>query len=195
MPRKPRELYAGEYYHFTCRGNNKGCLFHCENDYEYFLASVRQYQEKFTIVIHNYCLMPNHVHLLLKAVRDGFDLIKFMHGLLTRYAKAYQLKYQKTGHIFERRYRDHHIDSEAYLLECGRYIERNPVRAGIVASEADYRWSSYAFYVFGDGNKILTPHLCFLGLADTDFDRRQLYRAYLQGDRPYDYVKDQCFFK
>ncbi len=194
MPRKPRQLFAGEHYHFICRGNNKECLFHEDRDYRYFLAGVSRYQEKFSILIHHYCLMPNHGHFLLKAVNDGLDLVKFMHGLLTCYAKFFQVKYQKTGHIFNNRYKDFHVNSESYLLECGRYIERNPVRAGIVTDEADYLWSSHAFYAFGVKNYItLTPHPCFLALGDTDLERRQIYRSFVKGIRPYDFIVDEYF--
>jgi putative transposase len=157
MPRKPRILLDGGFYHVLTRGNDKRRLFRDKRDHIFFLDTIRRYLVKFEIRIVHYCLMPTHLHFLAR-LDDAGDLPKFMQGILQVYADYFKRKYNSCGYVFQNRYKSLLIESEGYLLECGRYIERNPLRAGLVENIADYPWSSFSFYA--NGNKEIGRASC-----------------------------------
>ena len=193
MPRKPRILVKGGYYHILTRGNDRRKLFRYKQDYRYFLEIVRKYLAKFQISIIHYCLMPNHLHLLIQAHEAG-DLPKFMQGVLQVYADYFRKKYGSVGFVFQNRYKSFLIDSEAYLLECGRYIERNPLRAGLTDELLNYPWSSFSFYAVGKPNnviKLMDP--LYSNLVKTEKECQQYYQNYVYKERPYDLIVDKAF--
>lgn len=193
MPRKPREMALGEYYHVLSRGNNKQTLFHEAGDYEYYLRALGHYRLKYGVSIFHYCLMTNHVHLLLRSDQKSEGITKMMHGLQMVYAFYFKRRRDATGHVFEDRFRHILIDSEAYLLECGRYIERNPLRARMVRGPGDYRWSSYSFYAFGKADEIVTSDPLYETLGLAKEDRQKSYREYVEPPRPYEIILDRYF--
>ena len=193
MPRNARRLADGNNYHIITRGIDRRTLFSDESDNQYFLDIMRANLERFEISIYHYCLMVNHIHLLIKAVR-ATDLPKFMQIVLQRYAHYFRKKYLSVGFIFQNRYKSRLIDNDAYLLECGRYIERNPLRAKIVSELFKYRWSSYLLYAKGEQNeivKLLNP--LYLDLASTDEKRKEAYTNYVLQGRPYEDILDKEF--
>ena len=125
MPRKRRKPSATGYYHWICRGIHRKDLFHRSSEYHVFRTLLKEYRDTYEIKIHHYCFMKNHVHLLIYSPSlDG--MAKFSQIVQRRYAYYYCGAHGWVGNVFQRGYRSMPIDSEAYLLECGRYIERRP---------------------------------------------------------------------
>jgi len=192
MPRIPRSLIDNGYYHIVTRGNDRRKLFRRRDDYVRILGIIRLYVEKYQVRIFHYCLMPNHIHLLIQAIESA-DLPKFMQGILQVYANYFRMKYDSTGFLFQNRYRSILIEKESYLLDCARYIERNPLRAKICNDLKDYSWSSYLFYAEGRENSIIEiPNPCFFDLSDNAIDRQRMFREYVVQERPYDHIVDKA---
>jgi putative transposase len=137
--------------------------------------------------------MPNHLHLIIQAQRKE-DLPKFMQVVLQVYASHFRKKYRSVGFIFQNRYKSSFIDKDSYLLECGRYIERNPLRAGITEDLLNYPWSSFRCYAKGVGDDIISEkNPLYFDLGDTEQKRQQRYCEYLLQDRPYEHIVDKAF--
>ena len=128
------------------------------------------------VAVHAFALMVNHYHLLLTA-HDADHLSKSMGALAWRYSRYFNAKYERTGTLWDARFHSSVVDTEAYLLRCLRYIEQNPVRAGIVATPDAYEWSSYRSH--GDNKSIdwLTPHAVYVALGSSAEERAAAYRA------------------
>jgi putative transposase len=184
MPRKPREFVDGGIYHVFNRGNNRRELFRDKFDFASFLSLLAQNQAKYAINLFHYCLMTNHFHLLLR-IKSKEDLPQFMHGLQLSYARYFKKKYDTTGHILEERFRSPRIAEESYYLQCGRYIERNPVKAGMVKQAWDYPYSSASYYAQGTEDKLITPNFYYLEMGSTEQERKESYRKFLLLDEPY----------
>lgn len=137
--------YPGAISHFIVRGNNRQGIFRDARDRDFFERLLKDGVERFGHRIHASCWMTNHLHMAVQV----FDvpLSKVAHNLLSRYAKWFNRRHGRTGHLFERRYRSYPVPTDAALQSLTRYIHLNPVRVGIVESPADYRWSSYAWYL------------------------------------------------
>jgi putative transposase len=136
--------------------------------------------------------MPNHVHLIIQAQRAK-DLPKFMQAVLQVYASYFRKKYNSVGFTFQNRYKSYFIEKENYLLECARYIEKNPIRANIIDNLLDYSWSSFSFYVRGIDNGIIkTANPLYLGLAKTELERQHRYYDYVLEERPYEDIIDKA---
>ena len=141
MPRHIRITYAGAHYHVTDRGNHKADIFLCDRDRRLFLKRLGEACLDHSLRCLAYCLMSNHYHLLLRA--DGPGLSKGMQSLNARYAEHFNRACDQTGHVFQGRFRADIIETERYLMEAMRYIELNPVRAGLSARASDWDWNSY----------------------------------------------------
>ena len=190
MPRKRREESSTGVYHWIVRGMNKKDLFHEALDYDRFREILTEYRNEYQIGVFHYCFMTNHVHLLLNA--QGIErLSKFSHYVQRRYAYYYCGKYRWTGSVFQRGYRSWVIDRDEYLLECGRYIERNPVKAKLVKSPEDCRHSSYCYYAQGKVDDLITPSPAYLGLSQDSQDRRRIYADYVQQIRIQEEMTDR----
>lgn len=175
MARKPRFNLPGIPQHIIQRGNNRQACFHDEYDYRHYLSDLRQAAHKNDCRVHAYVLMPNHVHLLVTPMA-AHGVTHLMQDVGRRYVRYMNHRYQRTGTLWEGRYKSSLIDSEAYLLACMRYIELNPVRAGMVRQADDYSWSSYASNAQGKIDPLLTPHPLMSPIG-MDVPRRQrLYR-------------------
>ena len=185
MPRQNRNNYDNGIYHIITRGNNKIKLFRKEEDFQACLNIIKRYKKRFEFCIYHYCLMPNHIHILLKIVK-GKELPKLMHGINLTYNNYYKKECEHTGHLYENRYKSLLIEDDSYLTECGRYIERNPLRVGMVKELSDYPWSSYNFYAHGEKDNLITPDPCYLELSKRKDKRRRLYREYILQPRPYE---------
>ena len=143
MPRKERTKSKNDIYHIMIRGVNKKIIFYDNKDKEKFLQLITYYKSKYFTEIYAYCLMDNHVHLLIKSENN---INKFMQCIETVYAMYFNKKYKRVGHLFQDRYRSIAIENDKYLLECIRYIHKNPVKAKISSME-NYKWSSYNEYI------------------------------------------------
>lgn len=176
MPRNPRYTLPNQPHHVIQRGNNRATLFKTEDDFLFFFESLRLATGRFDCQIHAYVFMTNHIHLLLTPLNEKAMGLA-MGSLGLRYAYYFNRKHARTGHVFEGRYRSKVILSERYLLTCYRYIEENPVRAGLAHDPSEYRWSSYGTNALGMENPLLIRHDCFDALGPTPEFRRSAYRA------------------
>ena len=145
MARPYRLQGEGLLYHITSRGDDRKRIFLSETDYEKFLDYLKTAKEKFKFYLYAYCLMTNHYHLLIETTQANISRI--MQYINTSYTVYYNVKRNKSGHLFQGRYKSIIVEADSYLLELTRYIHLNPVRAKIVASPEKYKWSSYLEYI------------------------------------------------
>ena len=176
MPRRARLSLPGIPWHIIQRGNNRAVCFHSEDDYLFYLHWLKETADQFGCAIHAYVLMTNHVHLLLTPERAE-SAGRMMKHLGQRYVQYVNRTYQRSGTLWEGRFRSCLAQSEDYVLACHRYIELNPVRAGMVTKPQDYRWSSYHANGLGKASPLLTPHDQYRRLGKTEPERREAYRA------------------
>jgi putative transposase len=193
MPRQTRQFYQGQYYHIITRGNNRQFLFREAEDFEFYMEQVRRYKERYEVAIVHYCIMSNHVHFLMRNESGERGISKMMQGLGMAYARYYKKKRRKTGHVFEDRFKSIWIETDAYLLECGRYIERNPVRAKMVKKADEYKWSSYRYYAYGEPDALITENILYQGLGQTPEECREAYCGYVGTPRAYESIIDKYF--
>ena len=190
MSRGARQGSGVGLYHVIIRGNNKSRLFHGKKDFLEFQNILKNCISKYPIKIHHYCIMTNHVHLLVWS-QELKALSGYMHSAQRSYHHYYRKRYTWFGHLFQGRYRSLPIETEAYLLDCGRYIERNPVRAKLVDDPKKWEYSSYDFYAGGITNDLITPSLVYEEMAQTVEDRQKCYREYVETLRPYEGIIDK----
>ncbi len=176
MPRRARISIPGIPWHIIQRGNNRSACFYSDEDYSYYLHHLKEQAQKYGCKIHAYVLMTNHVHLLLTPEeQDSAALL--MKNLGQRYVQYINRSYRRSGTLWEGRYRSCLTQSEDYVLACYRYIELNPVRAGMVKHPRDYQWSSYRHNAEGRKNEVLTPHEQYRRIDRQELNRRKAYRA------------------
>ena len=179
MPRRARLAVAGIPWHIIQRGNNRGACFFHEEDYRFYLEQLGTQARKFGCLVHAYCLMTNHVHLLVTPrEKDSASLL--MKDLGQRYVQFINRMYQRTGTLWDGRFKSCLTQEEQSVLACYRYIELNPVRAGMVPHPRDYPWSSYGCNGAGDPNMLITPHLQYLGLSSNSEERLNNYRGLIE---------------
>jgi putative transposase len=176
MPRQARFIVPEVALHVRQRGNNRQACFHNEGDRLVYLANLRELCAKTRCALHAYCLMTNHVHLLLTPP-DAASCANLMRDLGQRYVQYFNRHHERTGTLWEGRYRSCLVDSARYVLGCYRYIEMNPVRAGMVASPCAYRWSSHAANSGLVPSAMVVPHAEYLGLATDDVVRHAAYQG------------------
>lgn len=155
MPRKAREKSESGIYHIILRGLNRQVIFEDDEDKEKFLQTLKRYKENGKYKIYGYCLMGNHIHLLLHEQKENIGLI--MRRIGASYVYWYNFKYKRCGHLFQDRYKSEAIENDGYFLTVLRYIHNNPKKAGLVMDISDYKWSSYNDYIKNEG------------ITDTDF--------------------------
>ena len=176
MARLPRFFAPGVPLHVIQRGNNRQKLFAQIKDYQVYLEWLNEAAKGHGCAIHAYVLMTNHVHLLVTPTHEE-SLPKTFQSLGRRYVQYFNATYDRTGTLWEGRYRATLIESEAYLLTCSRYIELNPVRAELVRHPRDYQWSSYRAHAEGKEDPLHSPHSLYQRLGSTAATRQQAYRA------------------
>lgn len=148
MPRTVRILLEGACYHIINRGNQKQLIFLEKVDYERFLLILKHYKKKYKFKLFAYCLMPNHIHLIIE-VNKADELAKIMQGVTQVYTLWFNKKYKKVGHLWQGRFKSMIIQKDKYLIDCLTYIELNPIRANLVSFPKDYPWSSCKERHFG----------------------------------------------
>jgi putative transposase len=175
MARKPRFRIAGLPQHITQRGHNRQACFLDNTDRRRYLADLEYALQRHEVELHAWVLMSNHVHLLATP-RAERALSRMMQTLGRRYVRWFNDRHERSGTLWEGRFGASLVESEAYLLACMRYIELNPVRAGMVRRAADYRWSSYAANGLDVADPLVTPHPVYLALRATTPKRLAAYR-------------------
>jgi len=175
MPRLPRFYFPGAVLHVIQRGNDREPVFAGIHDRRFYLDCLGDAASTHGVAIHAYVLMNNHVHLL--ASPDHAEAVpKMMQSMGRRYVGRFNFLHERTGTLWEGRYKATLVDDVTYLFSCHRYIELNPVRAGIVVSPADYRWSSYRANACGAPDRIVTAHPMYIALAERPEERHRTYR-------------------
>jgi putative transposase len=176
MPRCPRVFVPGLSHHVIQRGNNRGAMFRAPLDYRFYLELLGSASRRCGVDLHGYVLMTNHVHLSVTA-STATALPEMMKSIGEVYVRSFNKQYDRTGTLCEGRYRASLIEDENYWLTCLRYIELNPVRAGLASSPERYPWSSYQAHAFGRHDAVLTPHALFLALGQTATDRHTAWQV------------------
>lgn len=151
-------------------------IFAGEEDYVFYLKKLGDACKKYQCDLHAYVLMTNHVHLLITPHLKG-GIGKVMQMLGRYYVQYFNFQYNRTGTLWEGRYKATVLDSEQYLLSCSRYIELNPVRADMVKHPTDYPWSSYHFNALGVSNSLIKAHTIYTALGQDVSSRQSAYRA------------------
>ncbi|HHY81981.1 MAG TPA: transposase [Clostridiales bacterium] len=160
MPRQQRIKSNSGYYHIMLRGNERNNIFKGDEDKHRFIEIMHEKKKNNRFYLHAFCLMDNHVHLLL---REGMeDVAAVMKRITVSYVHYFNKKYKRVGHLFQDRFKSEAVEQDRYLLTLTRYIHQNPVKAGIVKRASDYKWSSYNSYLNNDNEN------CFAKMLDTD---------------------------
>jgi len=188
MPRQARLRVAEVPFHVIQRGHNRAPCFFADADRAYYLEELRRQAEGRGVAVHAYVLMTNHVHLLMTSA-DADGIPDAMKLLSQRYVQYINRRRQRTGTLWEGRYRSCLVDSEGYLLACHRYIELNPVRAGMVDDPAAYRWSSYRANALGAPDAVIRHHPVMESLGRELPDRHAAYRELFSNELPAQFVE------
>jgi putative transposase len=181
MPRHSRFRVAGVPLHVRQRGNNKAACFFEPEHREVFLGMLGELAREHECSVHAYVLMTNHIHLLLTpATADSASLM--MKHLGQRYTQYINRTRSRIGSLWEGRFRSNIVDSEMYVMTCYRYVELNPVRAGMVQRPEQYPWSSFRSNALGEPSLIVNPHVVYQHLGRTADERRSAYRELFNRD-------------
>ena len=180
MPRKRRIALAHYPHHIVQRGHNRKNVFRTEKDRLIYLQTLQEFRQKLGLKVYGYCLMTNHVHLIIDPGANPENLSLLMKRLAGRHTRRINRLEKKTGTSWEGRFKCSPIESDRYLLACTRYVDLNPVRAKMVGAPEHYPWSSYRARVGLTECEWLDPDPCFLALAHTQERRQEIYRAFVE---------------
>jgi putative transposase len=180
MARLPRLYVEGCSHHVIQRGNNRQACFFADEDYAIYLDKLREASEKYQVGIHAFVLMTNHVHLLVTP-SDELGVARMMQAVGRFYVRYVNTIYQRTGTLWEGRYKSTLVDSDRYFLTVSRYIELNPVRAEMVEHPSMYPWSSYRANGMGFDIQLMTPHPVYMALGNKVEARLENYRKLFDG--------------
>lgn len=176
MARLPRLNLPNIPQHVVQRGNNRQACFFDEQDYAVYLDKLKEYGKQYEVAVHAYVLMTNHVHLLLTPKTEK-GVSQLMQALGRYYVMYINKTYKRSGTLWEGRFKSSLVDSDNYFLLVSRYIELNPVRAGMVNHPAEYPWSSYRGNALGMNIELLTNHTCYEALGVNGEKRQKTYRS------------------
>ena len=177
MPRPLRPIADGLVYHVINRGNGGQTVFSKDADYLAFLHAIADLKERKPFGLYGYCLMANHVHLLVRPRKTSISRI--MQSLMVSHTQRYHRCHDTGGHVWQGRFKSPVIQDDDHLLCVLRYIEANPLQAGIVERAGDYRWSSFAAHGRGEANTLLDRVVAYEGLAKSPAGRRRRWSAYV----------------
>ncbi len=179
MGRPPRIQESSLHFHIIVRCNNEAFHFQEEEDFQLYLDLLGWVKKRHGFHLYNYELMNSHVHLLLKPSFSK-PLAETMLLINWKYALQYNQRKKRKGHFWMQRYTSMPVETDRYALTLMRYINRNPIRAGMVEKPGDWQWSGYHFYAFGEPNPLLEPHPSFLMLGSNDAFREKSYRDFVE---------------
>lgn len=175
MPRQARNIPSIGYMHVISRGNNKRRVFRYDRNKKQYYTYLKGCKYEDAIEICHYCLMSNHVHLLV-GLNEESDLSRFMKRVNLKYVYYHRKRYSYCGHLWQDRFQGKIIEKENYFIRCGKYIELNPVRAGMVSSPEQYQFSSYHYYAFGRKDPLITENPLYKEFGKNSKERQQVYR-------------------
>jgi putative transposase len=180
MARRRRVAITGYPHHIVQRGHNRADVFVSDADRLSYLATLREFRDELALKVFGYCLMSNHVHLIVDPGDDAANLSRLMKRLAARHTRRLNCMEGRTGTAWEGRFKCSPIESERYLLACARYVDLNPVRAGLVRRPEDYRWSSFRARVGIEICPWLDPDPSYLSLAPNETGRALRYRQFVE---------------
>ena len=180
MPRTSRVVLANYPHHIIQRGHNKQVVFAATEDYEYYFNNLKEWKKKLGCRIYAYCLMTNHIHLIIDPGDNADNLALFMKRISGRQTRYINRIEGRRGTLWEGRYKSSAIDKDDYLLACCRYVELNPVRAGLVDDPEKYKWSSYRNKVGIEKLSWLDLDPCYMQLGNTMKEREKLYSQFVK---------------
>lgn len=175
MPRKTRMYLPGIPVHVVQRGNNRAACFFSDDDHLYYKEVLAEGLRRYSASLHAYCLMTNHVHLLMTPAYED-SISRVIQHVGRQYVQFVNKRYSRSGTLWEGRHKGSLIDAETYLLTCYRYIELNPVAASMVRTPDEYRWSSYHANGHGKADTLVSEHPVYLALSENEKQRREHYR-------------------
>lgn len=178
MPRRARIIPEEGAMHIMCRGNNKQYILPRDQDKLRYYILLKRYKGKNHIDILHYCIMNNHVHLIVR-LNSRSLISKFMKQVNLSYSIYYRKNHDYCGHVWQGRFKSNLVDTDIYLMRCGKYIELNPSRAGLVEDPARYLYSSYNFYVNGQPDPVLSFNPVYLELSTCPETRRIRYKEFV----------------
>lgn len=178
MARLPRLILPGQAHHVILRGNNRQAIFHSDLDRQHLLATLAEVSTLYQVAVHAYVLMDNHLHLLLTPP-SADALSRMMQALGRRYVGWFNARHRRSGTLWEGRFRAGLVEGERHLLACMRYIELNPVRAGLCAEAQDWPWSSATHHLGQGRQSLISEHALFWSMGNTPFDREHAWREFL----------------
>ena len=184
MPRRGRVVLPNCPHHIVQTGHNRQVVFTADDDFEYYLETLSQWRRIYEVRVYAWCLMRNHIHLIVEPPNDVArlgQLMKRLSGRQTRYVNRLE---DRSGTLWESRYKSSPIQTDQYLLACIRYIELNPVRTQIVTDADQYPWSSYSARINGQGQIIPDLDECYLALGNNQTERSLRYQAYVKSVIP-----------
>jgi len=176
MPNRPRAFVPGVTLHVRQRGNNRCAIFGDDSDYQSFLLMLQAATKRYCVDVHGYALMTTHTHLQVTP-STTYGASKAMKQLGVAYVLYFNKKYQRVGTLWTGRFKAKSIKDERYWLTCLRYIEQNPVRAGLVVRPEQYRWSGYGVHALGHPSNWLASHPVLEALGANPAERQAAYRA------------------
>lgn len=180
MPRRQRLCAVGIPQHIVQRGVNRQACFTDDSDIAAYVHWLHEGASKYGVQIHAWVFMTNHVHLLVTPLQET-AASKMMQHIGRLYVRHFNYRYERTGTLWEGRFHSCLIQQDQYFLACQRYIELNPVRAGMVEDPADYKWSSYQANALGIESKLRSPHPLYLALGSSKLKRLERYRELFEG--------------
>lgn len=175
MARYPRLALANVIYHVLNRGNNHQVIFIDNEDYQYFIERLKEAKEKYRCKLYSYVLMPNHIHFLIEPL-IAQDMAKFMKMIAQKYGQYINKKYKRTGTLWDGRYKSSLVSNDDYFITCCKYIEMNPVRAGIVSNPEEYQWSSYNIKIGMKNNYLIDLDIWYETLGKNNKEREEKYK-------------------
>jgi len=157
------------------RGNNRNIIFKCDEDYLYYLDLISKYKLEHPFDLYHYCLMPNHIHFQIQT-KKALDFSAFMQKINLAYFHHFNKEYGWVGHFWQSRYKSQTIGKDAYFVQCGKYIELNPVKAKIVEKPEEYKYSSYKYYSEGQPNHLIMPDFIYEEMGKDGLERQRQYQ-------------------
>lgn len=175
--------------HIVQRGNNRQACFLVEEDYTEYVGRLAAAARKFGVAIHAYALMSNHVHLLASPSSAG-GIAKMMQAVGGGYVRCFNTRHHRTGTLWDGRYFSSLVGGDSYFWNCHRYIELNPVRAGMVGRPGDYRWSSHARNAHGRPDPLVSPHPAYMALGSSGDAAQRAYRQFFETMLPEETIEE-----
>jgi len=181
MPRGRRLIVPNCPHHIVQRGHDKKAVFVCDDDYQHYLNTLEETKKELGVAVYAYCLMTNHVHLIIDPLEQPENLSALMKKLSSKQTRYTNRLEGRSGTLWESRFKSSPVETDAYLLQCSRYVELNPVKANMVERPEVWPWSSYGAKVGLHKKGLLDFDACYLGLSESGIARQTSYRQFVEG--------------